>query len=299
MEAILEAEGLSKSYRGFSLHDVSFSLPCGSILGLIGENGAGKSTTIHAVLGMIRHGGTVRLFGQDAARAGKALRERVGAVFGEDSFPPGLCAAQLSRVLGGIFRAWDAPLFRELLARFGVPETKPVQALSRGMRLKLNLAAALAHHPSLLVLDEATAGLDPVVRDDVLDILLDFVQDERRSVLVSSHITADLEKIADSVVFLHRGTVLLQGGKDALLDRFGLLRCTQAQFERVSPADYLYRRRLDCEWDLLVPDRTAARRLYPDCALDRPTLDDLLLLAVKGHAPEKPGLPGTEREGNA
>lgn len=299
MEAILEAEGLSKSYPGFSLHDVSFSLPCGSILGLIGENGAGKSTTIRALLGMIRHGGTVRLFGQDAAQAGKELRERIGAVFGEESFPPSLCAAQLSRVLGGICRAWDATLFRELLARFGVAETKPVQALSRGMRLKLNLAAALAHHPSLLVLDEATAGLDPVVRDDVLDILLDFVQDERRSVLVSSHITADLEKIADSVVFLHRGTVLLQGEKDALLERFGLLRCTQAQFERVSPADYLYRRRLDCEWDLLVPDRAAARHLYPDYALDRPALDDLLLLAVKGEAPENPGFSGAEQEGKA
>ncbi len=131
MEAILEAEGLSKRYPGFSLHDVSFSLPCGSILGLIGENGAGKSTTIRALLGMIRHGGTVRLFGQDAAQAGKELRERIGAVFGEESFPPSLCAAQISRVLGGICRAWDAPLFRELLARFGVAETKPVQALSR------------------------------------------------------------------------------------------------------------------------------------------------------------------------
>lgn len=287
MESILEVEGLTKTYPDFQLHDVSFVVPYGTIMGLIGENGAGKSTTINAVLGLIHHGGCVRIFGHETESADKNLREKLGVVFGENNLHGSLTATEISKIMSGIYRSWDAAQFQNMLSQFDLPLKKQIHAFSRGMQVKLSIAVALSHHPELLILDEPTSGLDPVIRDDVLDVFLDFVQDERHSILVSSHITSDLEKIADYITFIHQGTILLSKEKDNLLTHYGILKCTQNQFERIDPADYLYRRNQDYERDLLVADRESIGRKYPDCLIDSPTLDEIMVLVIKGEKNER------------
>lgn len=205
----MQITGLTKRYGDFLLDHVSFGVPTGSIVGLIGENGAGKSTTIRGVLGMIhKEAGRIALLGQDTETMDPSLKEKVGVVLGDCNFSEELTPLRLSKVLRDVYSGWDQAYFETLLTQLHVPQNKKIKGLSRGTKMKLSIAAAMAHHPQLLILDEATSGLDPVVRDDILDLFLDFVQDERNSILVSSHITSDLEKVADYIVFLHEGRVV-------------------------------------------------------------------------------------------
>lgn len=198
MTTALQITGLTKRYGDFLLDHVSFGVPTGSIVGLIGENGAGKSTTIRGVLGMIhKEAGRIALLGQDTETMDPSLKEKVGVVLGDCNFSEELTPLRLSKVLRDVYSGWDQAYFETLLTQLHIPQNKKIKGLSRGTKMKLSIAAAMAHHPQLLILDEATSGLDPVVRDDILDLFLDFVQDERNSILVSSHITSDLEKVAD------------------------------------------------------------------------------------------------------
>lgn len=209
MTTALQITGLTKRYGDFLLDHVSFGVPTGSIVGLIGENGAGKSTTIRGVLGMIhKEAGRIALLEQDTETMDPSLKEKVGVVLGDCNFSEELTPLRLSKVLRDVYSGWDQAYFETLLTQLHVPQNKKIKGLSRGTKMKLSIAAAMAHHPQLLILDEATSGLDPVVRDDILDLFLDFVQDERNSILVSSHITSDLEKVADYIVFLHEGRVV-------------------------------------------------------------------------------------------
>lgn len=209
MTTALQITGLTKRYGDFLLDHVSFGVPTGSIVGLIGENGAGKSTTIRGVLGMIhKEAGRIALLGQDTETMDPSLKEKVGVVLGDCNFSEELTPLRLSKVLRDVYSGWDQAYFETLLTQLHIPQNKKIKGLSRGTKMKLSIAAAMAHHPQLLILDEATSGLDPVVRDDILDLFLDFVQDERNSILVSSHITSDLEKVADYIVFLHEGRVV-------------------------------------------------------------------------------------------
>lgn len=279
----LAVRGLCKAYPGFRLENVSLAVPRGTIVGLIGENGAGKSTLIGAALGLIkRDAGEVRVLGGD--RLDEAVLEQVGVVFDGNNFPDMLTAEKLNRVFRRIWRAWDERGYFELLKRLGVPANKRVRELSKGTRTKLTIAAALSHHPRLLVLDEPTSGLDPVVRDDILDLFLDFVQDEQNAVLVSSHITSDLEKVADHIVFLHEGRVVFEKPKDELRYRYGVLRCGSAQFERLDPQDCVACRRQDYEWEVLVSDRAGAQKKYPGAVIDPASIDEIMLLYIKGEA---------------
>ena len=282
MEAILQVEHLTKRYPDFTLDDVSFSLPKGEVMGLIGENGAGKSTTIHALLDLIhRDAGNVTFWGQ-ALSASKPLREDIGVVLDGVNFYETLTPEQVGKVCRAAYRQWDADLYRSYLTRFALPPRKEIKALSKGMRMKLLIAAALSHRPKLLILDEATSGLDPVMRDEMLEVFWDFVQDEEHSILMSSHITTDLERIADRITFLHRGKLLFCKPKDELLDRYGILRCGAADFAKIDKADILACRREDYQWSVLVADKEAARRKYRPQVLDDATIDDILLLYVKG-----------------
>ena len=198
MENLIEITHLCKQYGAFSLNDVSLTLPAGSIVGLIGENGAGKTTTLKALLGLIRpDSGQISLMGMDAQRAGVQAHEQIGVVLDECCFHEHLTPIQLEHILAPLFPGWDHGYYASLLERFTLDSRKPVKALSRGMKTKLSLACALAHHPRLLILDEATSGLDPVVRSEMLDLFLEFIQDESRGILMSTHITTDLERVAD------------------------------------------------------------------------------------------------------
>lgn len=221
----IRIQNLIKRFEGFALEGVTFAVPRGAVVGFIGENGAGKSTTIKSILGLIRpDGGSIEVFGKDVGSLTKEERGRIGAVLGDGKLPENLTAKDLDGVFRHIFARWDAAAFFAYLDRFALPRGKKIKDFSRGMRQKFALAVALSHGADVLVLDEPTAGLDPVARDEILDILYDFMQDERRSVLISSHIVSDLEKLCDYIAFIHRGRLVFFEEKDALYEKYAVLR---------------------------------------------------------------------------
>lgn len=280
---LLELNGVCKRYPSFSLENVSFTLPGGSIMALIGENGAGKTTTLKLILNELRRdAGTVRIFGRDNLSDGIAVKEEIGTVFDESYFHGGFSAGDVGAILRGVYRGWDSALYRQYLDRFSLPLKKAVKEYSRGMKMKLSLASALAHRPRLLILDEATSGLDPVVRSEVLDLLLDFIGDEEHGVLFSSHITSDLERIADYVTFLHGGRVVFSEQKDDLLDRAGVLKCGASQLESLDRSDFLRIRRGAVECEALVANRQAAAKKYPGLVVDPASLDEIMVMTIKG-----------------
>jgi len=222
----LEICGLTKHFRDFTLDNLNLTLPGGCILGLIGENGAGKSTAIRLILGMLRSdGGTVTILGRDNRDNLALTKQDIGVVLDEVGIPECMTPKQVGRVMADVFTRWDAKTYGELLERFALPENKKFKEFSRGMKMKLGLAVALSHEAKLLILDEATSGLDPVVRDEVVSILSEFTRDENHSILISSHIVSDLEKLCDYVAFLHKGKLLLCEEKDMLLSEYGILHC--------------------------------------------------------------------------
>lgn len=285
MAAAIEVRGLSKDYGSFKLDNISLTVPGGSILGLIGENGAGKSTTIKCILGLIaRDGGEITLLGRDNLKESRAAREEIGVVLDEGNFHDALKAREVGKILSKVYKTWDSALFTRYLQKFSLPEGKLVKEFSRGMKMKLSIAAALAHRPRLLILDEATSGLDPVVRSELLDEFLDFIQDEDHAVLLSSHITSDLEKIADYITYLHAGKVALSGVKDELLEAHGRLVCGRSELERVDKALLGGIRTSQFGCEALVKDRREFARRYPGLTLDPVTLDEIMVFTVKGDA---------------
>ena len=285
MTNCIEAKGLCKSFDGFALKDVSFTLPGGCIMGLIGENGAGKTTTLKCLLGLLRRdGGDISLMDCDPWSQPRQAKAEVGVVLDDCFFHDSLRPRDVSAILAPVFHDWDDGLFRDYLDKFQLPEKKTVKDLSRGMKTKLSLAAALAHRPRLLILDEATAGLDPVVRDDILEELMTFVADEDHAVLLSSHITGDLEKIADYITYLHQGQVILSAQKDEILEQYGQVGCSAAQLSVLEPELVTRVRRGEFGCHVLISDRMAFRRVHPELAIEPVTLDDIMLFVGKGEA---------------
>ncbi len=283
MTNCIEIKGLCKSYGDFALKDIDLTLPGGSILGLIGENGAGKTTTIKCILNLIRRdAGEIALLGHDNIKEEQLAKQDVGIVLDECFFHDTLRPLDVGRVLAPAYKDWDGELFRSYLKKFGLPEKKLIKEFSRGMKMKLSLSAALAHRPKLLLLDEATAGLDPVVRDEILDEFLGFISDEDHAILMSSHITSDLEKVADYIAYIHQGQVVLSDAKDAILDSYGRVGCTAAQLEAIAPGDVLQVRKGSFGCEALVKDRAAFARKYPMLLVERTTLEDIMLFVAKG-----------------
>ena len=285
MNNALEVSHLTKDYGSFKLDDVSFTVPGGTIMGLIGENGAGKSTTIKCILNIIhRDGGTITVFGRDNREEERAVKEQIGVVLDECLFHDLLQPRQIGKILSSLYPNWDNKLFEHYRKKFGLTENKTVKEFSRGMKMKLAIAAAFATRPRLLILDEATSGLDPVVRDEILDEFLEFIQDENHAILISSHITSDLEKAADYITYLHKGKVALTGAKDELLDTYGKLVCSRADLERVESALLAGVRTSQFGCAALVKDRHAFTRRYPALTVDPVTLEDIMVLTGKGDA---------------
>ncbi|MEZ3468134.1 MAG: ABC transporter ATP-binding protein [Schaedlerella sp.] len=281
MNHALTISGLTKTYPDFVLDHVSFTVPSGSIVGLIGENGAGKSTTIHAAIGLIqKEAGHAAILGKEELDA--ETREQIGVVFDGSNYPEILSPKKISRVMKHIYRSWDEPAYLRLLKQFSLPPDKPIRQFSKGMKMKLAITAALSHHSKLLILDEATSGLDPVIRDDILDMLLDFVQDEEHSILISSHITSDLEKIADYIVFIHEGKVVFSKPKDELTEQYGIIKCGAAQFDAIEKSDIIVSRKMDYEWQVLISDRDKMQKKYRDALIVPAAIDEIMLLYIKG-----------------
>ena len=279
MTNCIELKGLVKKYKTFTLGPIDLTVPGGSILGLIGENGAGKTTLIKSVLGIVNpSGGEVALLGTDPDHA----KEDIGVVMDDCFFSEYLRVKDVNTVLSRVYRGWDKGLFRDYLEKFGLAGTKNIKELSRGMRMKLSLAAALAHRPKLLLLDEATAGLDPVVRDEILDEFLDFVSDEDHGILISSHITSDLEKAADYIAYLHEGKLLMCDEKDRLLEGYGRLVCARADLDQVDRSFLVSVRKSQYSTEALIRNRGEFTRRYPRLTVEPITLDELMVFVVRG-----------------
>jgi len=282
---ILEICNLVKEYKNsdFRLNNVSFSIPKGAIVGFVGENGAGKTTTIGCILNtLVKDSGTIKIFGKEMSDEAIDIRDDIGVVYDKNAFPLHLTPIKVASIMRNLYSNWDDDLFKQYLSTFKLDENKKIKTFSRGMTMKLAVSAALSHRPKLLILDEATAGLDPIVRDDILDVFLDFVQDENNSILLSSHITSDLEKVADYITFIHDGTIIFNEKKDSLKYDYGIMRCKAAQFAEMNKEDILAYRKHDYQIDVLVADKKTVEKKYRDVVIDNTTIEEIMLMFVKG-----------------
>ena len=286
MNSAIEVRGLCKHYRDFSLRDVSFTVPGGSIMGFIGENGAGKTTTIKSILGLLHtDGGSISVLGRDPVTDRRAIGQDIGVVLDGSFFYEGMRAKDISAVMSRLHSRWDKESFASYCERFALPMEKPFKEFSKGMRAKLALTTALAHHPKLpdiLVLDEPVDGLDPVMRRQVWSLLMGDVAQRGTTVLVSSHITSDLEKVADYITFIHAGKIVFSKTKDDILEQYGVVKCEKARAAALDGAHILGRRDSKFDAELLVDNRPEVARLYPGILTEQATIDDIMTFFAKG-----------------
>ncbi|MDD6610933.1 MAG: ABC transporter ATP-binding protein [Clostridiales bacterium] len=276
----LEIRGLCKRYTGFSLEDVSFTLPMGTITGLVGRNGVGKTTTLKSILGTIHpDSGEIRIFGKPRS---KDIMQDVGIVYDECCFSEVLTLRQMNSVLGSIYDNWSSDLFYGMCERYGLPNHKKIKTFSRGMKQKLSIAAAMAHSPKLLLLDEPTGGLDPVARNEILDDLWEFIEDGMHTVLLSTHITTDLDRIADRIIILSGGRIQIDEDKDTLLEEYGILKGSPEQLGMVAPSDILGLRKSTYFFEALCRDREKMAKKYPALTCDRTDVEQMLVLMEGG-----------------
>lgn len=299
MKNAIEVKGLTKSYEGFSLDHVSFQIPYGSVVGFVGENGAGKSTTIKSILGVTPiEEGEIKLLEHIVTEGAEeeSFKEQVGVVFDECNFPLELKIKHIGKMLQNIYRTWDDKKFEEYLTRFALPREKKIKELSKGMKMKLSIAAALSHDSRVLILDEATSGLDPVIRNEILDIFREFIEDETHAVFLSSHITSDIEKIADYIILIHKGRILFMENKDELIYRYGIVRCKHGQEARIPEDIIVGKEKNEFAVNVLINDRSRLERISStegeeeeaaekEWIIDRAGIEDILLYVV--HAEEK------------
>nr|WP_315024877.1 ABC transporter ATP-binding protein [uncultured Aminipila sp.] len=289
MEYAINATNITKKYKDFTLNNISLKLPKGSIMGLIGENGAGKTTLIKLILGLQKfenytgagsniNGSSITILNYDSQNLPASVKEDIGVVLDDCCFPENLNLLQIGKIMKDIYRNWDTATFNHYVEYFNLPEKKSVKEYSKGMKMKLSIAVALSHHAKLLILDEPTSGLDPVVRDEILDVFMDFIQDEENSILISSHITSDLEKVCDYITFINNGSILLSDVKDDILSDFGILKCTQEELSQIDPeAVYGYKRN-----SFGVSALVKRQKVRGDFIIDPANLEEILLYSVRG-----------------
>lgn len=277
----LELKGLTKCYDGFTLDHVSFALPSGCIMGFIGENGAGKSTTVKLILDLIhRDEGEISILGSSDGSEMIRLKEDIGVVLDESCFPDILSAKSVGKMMKNVYKNWDAESYCNWVRQFSLPPDRKIKEYSKGMKMKLAIAVALSHHAKLLIMDEATSGLDPVVRDEILDAFLEFIQDEEHSIFLSSHIISDLEKICDYITLIHKGKVLLCEQKDVLLEEFGVLKCSEEELEGLEPSAVKGVRKHQFGVEALV-----RRNMVPaEMVVDPAGIEEIMLFLVKERA---------------
>lgn len=277
----IEIENLCKNYQGFALKNVGFKVPKGSIMGFIGQNGAGKTTTIKALLNMIKKdSGSIRVFDKDTIEYETDIKENIGVVFDEMGFHKSFTPVQINIMFRNIYKNWNEELFFQYLERFGLPPKKKCGKFSRGMQMKLQIAVALSHNAKLLILDEPTSGLDPVIRSEILDVFLEYVVDGEHSILISSHITSDLERIADYITFINKGEVLLSDERMNILDEHAMIRCAKEDLPRI-PKEFIVNTKIsNFGAEVLVTDATKVKTCVTDLTVDKATLEEIMVFYV-------------------
>lgn len=285
MEYILEVKNLRKDFKSFSLKDISFSLPPGYIMGFIGPNGAGKSTTIKLIMNLLKKdGGYINVFGKDHVRYEKEIKEQIGFVYDENHFYEELTVVEMKRIIAPLYKSWNEDTFKKYLKTFQLPQNKKIKELSKGMKMKFSLAIALSHDARLLIMDEPTSGLDPVFRSELLDVLADLMQDENRSVFFSTHITSDLDKIADYITFIHDGEIILSDTKDNILDNYGIVKGGNELLDANNKKIFVGIRCNRFGFEGLVKDRKKAMLLFKDrVVVEKPSLEDIMVYTVRGN----------------
>lgn len=284
MKNAIEIRSLVKKYKdGFKLGPMDIEIPSGIIVGMIGENGAGKTTFIKSILKIIKKDqGSIKIFDKDIDQEEVKIKENIGVVLDDMFFPEILNANDINSSMKDIYTSWDEDLFYNYLKEFDLPRNKTIKSLSKGMRKKLEIITALSHKPMLLILDEPTSGLDPVVRTEILDLFLKFIQDEDHTILLSTHITTDLEHVADKIIFIDKGKKILDEDKDSIIDNYGILKCDSKDFDKIEKEDIIRYKKNKYNYDILVSNKTKMKKKYKDFILDKITLEDLMVLMIKG-----------------
>ncbi len=283
MENILEVTNLCKKYDNFELKNITFNLPKGMIMGFIGENGAGKTTTIKAILNIIKsYSGEIKILGLNNREYEKKIKEDIAVVLDDMFFPEILTPNDINNIMKSIYKNWDSKMFFKYLQKFSLLPNEQIKTFSKGMRKKLEIITALSHHPKLLILDEPTSGLDPIARDEILEIFQSILEKDECSILLSSHITTDLEHIADYITFINHGEILLSKTTNELLEKYGIAKCTEAEFKKIAKNDYLKYKKTKYEYEVLVPNKKDFKEKYGIAIIDKITLDDLMVLMIKG-----------------
>lgn len=283
MENILEIANLNKKYKDFELKNINIKLPKGMIMGLIGENGAGKTTTIKSILNVINiDSGEIKIFEKDNKKYEKEIKEDVGVVLDDSFLSEYLTPNDINKIMKNIYKNWDEKLYFKYIEDFKLPKDKKSKEFSSGMKMKLKIATSLSHHPKLLILDEPTSGLDPVARAEILDIFQDFIQDEEKGIFISSHITSDLEHIADYITFINNGEIVLTKTRDELLENYGIVKCSEEEFKKIDKKDFVKYKKSKYEYDILVENKYEFRKKYNIEIIDKSSLDDIMLIYIKG-----------------
>ena len=283
MKNNIELQNLTKKYVGFELKEISFSVPEGCIVGLIGENGAGKTTTIKSILNITKADGVIKIFGKDNKSYEKEIKKEIGVVLDDSFLSDYLTAKQINSIIKDAYKNWNENKFYDLLKQFNLPTNKLIKDFSSGMKMKLKIATAISHNPKLLILDEPTSGLDPVVRSEILDIFRKYIEeDETRSILLSTHITTDLEHISDYIVFIEKGKMVFNLPTNELLENYGIIKCSREDFLKIDKNDYIKYRKQKYQYEILTNNKNNIRKKYNIATIDKPSIEDIMLFYIKG-----------------
>lgn len=283
MEYAIQIKNLSKTYKDFQLNNLSLNLPTGTVMGLIGANGAGKSTLIRSILGLNKSDyEELKILGKDFRTAEKEIKEDIAVIFDVTHYNLEFTPAFIGKLLPKIYANWNPDTYEYYLKKFELPQNKKLKQFSKGMKMKLEFAAAFSHNPKLLILDEATSGLDPIFRDEILDIIREYTEDETHTVLLSSHITSDLDKIADYIAFLHEGKLLFVKTYDEIQENLGIINCGKEVFDALAPEDIVSYRKEAYGYKVMVSHKQELRKIFKDLEIEHASIEDLMLFYVKG-----------------
>ena len=283
MENTIEIKNVSKNYPEFKLDKISFKIPKGTIVGLIGENGAGKTTTIKSILNITNTTGQIKVFDKDNKKYEKEIKQDLGVVLDDSFLSEYLTAKGVNTIMKSFYTNWDTEKYFNYLKEFKLPTNKLIKDFSSGMKMKLKIATSISHNPKALILDEPTSGLDPIIRSEILEIFRNYItEDEERSILLSSHITSDLEHIADYIIFIHNGKIIFNLKTSELLENYGIIKCSQKDFSNLKKEDYIKYRKEKYQYEVLVSDKFKIAKKYNFKVIDKPSIDEIMLMFVKG-----------------